>query len=256
MSRQENRPQKPEEARKDLLQVEGVNYNGYGTIPYAVMQDRNISIEAKGIYAYFCSFAGKGTTEVPGRDEIIADLGISQSRYYKHFDILKEKGLIRVEQMKEKGKFTRNIYTLVDKPGKYPCAQNEHTKKPYTQNEHTENTSTDNGSTENKCSQAIKEHSIMEKEVILAKTPLDKLPINVRAIMKEALEHGLTKGAGGLKPDYAAQIYKELDYLDYMYAYYKLLENLKNGVGEDHPESISGCATILLSAKSERTALS
>ena len=29
---------------------------GYGTVPKAVMLDRRLDIQAKGIYIYFCSF--------------------------------------------------------------------------------------------------------------------------------------------------------------------------------------------------------
>jgi hypothetical protein len=35
---------------------------GYGQIPKKVMMDKRLSVEAKAIYAYFCSYCGGGNT--------------------------------------------------------------------------------------------------------------------------------------------------------------------------------------------------
>ena len=52
---------------EDQLLVEGINCMGYGIIPKYVMLDPDLTIEAKAIYAYFCSFAGSGNTAFPSR---------------------------------------------------------------------------------------------------------------------------------------------------------------------------------------------
>ena len=51
----------------DVLKVIGIDSKGYGKIPKLVMQDHNLTIEAKAIYAYFASYAGAGTNAFPSR---------------------------------------------------------------------------------------------------------------------------------------------------------------------------------------------
>lgn len=124
---------------KDILKIEGVKARGYGIIPKLVMQDKRLSIEAKAIYSYFCSYAGAGDTAFPSIRKICYDLGISEERYRKHFKTLLFCGYITVEQKKEKGRFSRNIYTLNDKPKedntiKTPYTEKQGTEFPYTEN--------------------------------------------------------------------------------------------------------------------------
>ena len=107
---------------EDLLRIEGVKSKGYGTVPKAAMTDRDISIAAKAIYAYFCSLSGRGETVFPGRSKILLDLQISKEAYYKGLNELIDAGYIRVTQEHNSnsgGKFMRNIYTLVARPAKY-----------------------------------------------------------------------------------------------------------------------------------------
>lgn len=65
----------------DQLKVEGINFKGFGILPKYVMLDPDLSIEAKTIYAYFCSFAGNGSATFPGRDKILSDLPMSKDAY-------------------------------------------------------------------------------------------------------------------------------------------------------------------------------
>ncbi len=46
----------------DQLRIQGVNCKGFGILPKYVMLDPDLTIEAKTIYAYFCSFAGNGNS--------------------------------------------------------------------------------------------------------------------------------------------------------------------------------------------------
>lgn len=101
---------------RDVLRVEGVNAKGFGIIPKLVMQDSRLTIEAKAIYSYFRSFAGAGTTAFPRVDKICRDLDISEERYRKHFNKLKDCGYIKCEQAKDGGRFSHNIYILIERP--------------------------------------------------------------------------------------------------------------------------------------------
>ena len=129
----------------NILEVEGINAQGFGTIAKMVMLDQRLTIEAKAIYSYFCSYAGGGSTAFPSVSKIVYDLKISKTRYYKHFDSLVECGYISVRQNKEGNKFANNIYTLNTNP--VPRPQNKETElswpqNEYTQNEHTQNVDT------------------------------------------------------------------------------------------------------------------
>lgn len=105
----------------DQLKVEGINFKGFGILPKYVMLDPDLSIEAKTIYAYFCSFAGNGSATFPGRDKILSDLPMSKDAYYKHFRQLTDQGYITVEQQggKSGAIYGKNIYTLVSNPKKF-----------------------------------------------------------------------------------------------------------------------------------------
>jgi hypothetical protein len=119
---------------KDILRIQGIRSRGYGIIPKITMQDRRMTIEAKAIYAYFCTYSGAGYTAFPSVKKICADLVISDERYRRHFRILVNYNYITVEQQKENGKFSRNIYTLIEHP-----IEIDMSKLPYPQNTCTEN---------------------------------------------------------------------------------------------------------------------
>lgn len=107
----------------DELRIEGIKYKGYGVLPKYVMIDPDLTIEAKGIYAYFCSYAGSGNTAFPSRDKIVADLQINKDTYYKHFNVITSQGYIVVTQAHAHGGrgdgFTKNVYTLISNPKKF-----------------------------------------------------------------------------------------------------------------------------------------
>lgn len=127
----------------DILQVEGINSKGFGTIPKLVMQDRRLTIQAKAIYAYFCSYAGAGKTAFPSRNKILYDLRISPTAYYKHFNLLKEYGYVMCYQERTNGSFTRNVYTLpCEVPT--PCANSSCTRNYGTKSNSSKNNSIHN----------------------------------------------------------------------------------------------------------------
>jgi len=98
----------------DILRLQGVMSQGYGVVPKAVMQDRQLSPLAKAIYAYMCSFSGPGSVAFPSLKKMAYDLGVSKTEtIIKHRRQLEERGYIKVEQQREKGRFSKNIYTLL-----------------------------------------------------------------------------------------------------------------------------------------------
>jgi len=109
----------PPDGLADELKVEGVEYKGYGKIFKLVMFDLELTIEAKAIYAYFCSYAGKGNQAFPSQKKILVDLIIKNNSYYNHFRLLTSQGYIKVEHKYFRGKVAGNVYILADKPSKY-----------------------------------------------------------------------------------------------------------------------------------------
>lgn len=134
-----------ENKQKDILQTEGINSKGFGTIPKLVMTDKRLTAQAKAIYSYFASYAGAGQIAFPKRTKILTDLGMGINTYYRHFALLKRYGYIKVEQEKGKGgQFKRNLYTLMNTiPLVEPCTKNEDTEPcryyPYTDRPYTDN---------------------------------------------------------------------------------------------------------------------
>jgi len=149
----------------DTLKIQGRMAKGYGIIPKIPMQDQRLTIEAKAIYSYFCTYAGAGTTAFPSRDKILHDLRISEKRYYSHFNLLKKYGYITVEQYIEGGKFKNNVYTLVEMIE--PYSQNEGTE-PYGSFEGTQIAYTQNGGNK---SNSFKNNNYKNQQGILS-TPI------------------------------------------------------------------------------------
>lgn len=98
---------------QDKLITQGINSKGFGTIPKILMQDKRVHVTAKAIYAYFCSYAGGGETAFPSRTKICEDLGIAIDTLGKYLKQLVTYGYLKIEQQKDNGKFSHNVYTLL-----------------------------------------------------------------------------------------------------------------------------------------------
>ena len=107
---------------RDLIKGFDINSAGYGIIPKLVMLDRDLHVTAKAIYAYFCSYTGAGDTCFPSRKKICYDLNISFETFTKHLKTLITSGYVKVEQIKENGRFSHNLYTLSSSI--LPCTEN------------------------------------------------------------------------------------------------------------------------------------
>ena len=100
----------------DVLKIEGIYSKGFGILPKYTMVDTHLSIGAKAIYAYFCSFSGNGANAIPSLKEILCNLGISEERYYGYLKELTLSDYIRVEQTKLVPKLSSSTYTLTQNP--------------------------------------------------------------------------------------------------------------------------------------------
>ena len=127
---------------KQSFQSEGIMEKGYGFIPKLIMKDKELTIEAKAIYAYLSSYTGAGNTAYPSIGLMCGDLGISEARFYKHRKLLVEKGYVVITKQRSEGGWDNNIYTLPFKP--YP--QNLSTQNLSTQNLSTQNVGTKSNS--------------------------------------------------------------------------------------------------------------
>jgi hypothetical protein len=109
---------------------------GYGFSPKKIMRDPSVSIELKGFYAYIASYSGNGKTAWPGTKRMMQELGIGKNRLFRLIKEAQEKGLIRVDKVRNnKGQFTNNQYSLVIKPAKAqlkPCLHSPDTGSPDT----------------------------------------------------------------------------------------------------------------------------
>lgn len=141
----------------DKLILEGVFSKGYGTVPKLVMKDTDLTIEAKGIYAYLCSYAGAGETAFPSVDLICSDLGIGEKRFYKHRKLLEEKGYLKIERVRQDRGFSKNIYTISSVVSSQNdsirndsvSGQNDHLRNDHLQNDHLQNDGTNNNNINN-----------------------------------------------------------------------------------------------------------
>ena len=87
----------------DKVKMQGVFEKGYGFVAKKVMRDKTLNILSKAVYAYICSYTGKGKDAFPSQNLICRDLGIGKSTLVKYIKELKDRGYVTVIQHKEKG---------------------------------------------------------------------------------------------------------------------------------------------------------
>ena len=169
------------------LRNNGMKSLGYGTVPKAVMLDRRLDIQAKGIYIYFCSFTGSGNSAFPKLDNILYHLQISKKTYYKYYNQLVKTNYIEAEQRQINGRLGVNDYYLNENPDEeiakeiakkrvkvdikpiLPCSkkqdtQKQDTQKQDTQNQDTYNTNRTNTNRTNINSLNINSHSFYQEQ--------------------------------------------------------------------------------------------
>lgn len=87
-------------------------WKGWGIVYQEIMRDRDISPEAKCIYAYLASLAGMKNVCYPSIDTLIYELGMSKNRIAKHMNQLLEKGIVEKVREHNGNLFGRNIYRI------------------------------------------------------------------------------------------------------------------------------------------------
>ncbi len=106
---------------------------GYGMVYQSVMRDRNLSVKAKAVYAYLSCCAGSKNECYPSRRLILNDLCICVDTLDVCIKQLINYGYVEKSQVKEKGKFSKNLYKINHIPvTKTPVTEIPVTKTPVT----------------------------------------------------------------------------------------------------------------------------
>lgn len=90
-----------------------IDLRGYGTVEKWVLINPDISIGAKGLYALICAYAGNKDNAYPSVGLMCSQLNVSKNTLHKYLKELKNNGCIELEQVREDGKFSHNVYKLL-----------------------------------------------------------------------------------------------------------------------------------------------
>lgn len=85
---------------------------GYGLVYQSVLRRKDISPEAKAIYAYLCSFADKNGMCFPSVSTMIQDLNMLKDRFYRHMGQLVDVGIVTKERHTGQGSSRGNAYKV------------------------------------------------------------------------------------------------------------------------------------------------
>lgn len=119
---------------------------GYGVVYKKVMKNNNLSIEAKAIYSYLCTYAGNKVIAFPSVNLICHELNISEKRFYKHRKELIDNKVISTHRERTDKGFSNTIYTLNHY---FVHGQNVHVRNVHRQNVHGQNDGTKNNNNKN-----------------------------------------------------------------------------------------------------------
>lgn len=67
------------QTEENILVFDNIFSRGYGFSPQVLTRIPQLSIEAKGLYSYFSSFAGQGGVAFPSTSTILAEMNISKT---------------------------------------------------------------------------------------------------------------------------------------------------------------------------------
>lgn len=105
-------------SRVMIEQFKGTVYEqGYGTVAKRVMRDKTLSVGAKALYSYLCSFAWGKYESYPTVNSITNDMGISEKTFSRYRNEIVESGYVTVEFRNIRGQ-NRNVYILNSTPVK------------------------------------------------------------------------------------------------------------------------------------------
>lgn len=98
-----------------LIDPDSFNSFGYGIISQRVTKCKNISLQAKGVFAYLVSCAGSDKQTYPTQSKMCDDLGIGKPiTLRKYITELQTEGFVKIIKTMNKGLFYRNVYLICD----------------------------------------------------------------------------------------------------------------------------------------------
>lgn len=101
------------EADAILFESTSLQSYGYGIVSQYVTKNREISVSAKGVYAYLVSCAGNDKQTYPKQTTMCYDLGIKKvDTLKKYIRELQKEGFIRVIKTKKNGMYYKNVYLI------------------------------------------------------------------------------------------------------------------------------------------------
>ena len=96
-----------------LFESTSLQSYGYGIISQLVTKDREVSVSAKGVYAYLVSCAGNDKQTYPSQEKMCYDLDIKNPKTLrKYIRELQAKGFIRIVRTKKNNIQYRNVYLI------------------------------------------------------------------------------------------------------------------------------------------------
>jgi len=86
----------------------------YGKVDRAIIEDPTLTPESRLIYACLACYADKKRSCYPSIETLIKVSGMSKTRFYKHMDLLVNRGIVEKIKLKNGNLYGRNIYKLCD----------------------------------------------------------------------------------------------------------------------------------------------
>ena len=96
-----------------LFEKTSLQSYGYGIISQLPMKDRELSIQAKGVYSYLVSCAGNDKQTYPTQEKMCYDLGIKKvDTLKKYIKQIQARGYIKIVKTKKGNLHYRNVYLI------------------------------------------------------------------------------------------------------------------------------------------------
>ena len=96
-----------------LFEETSLQSYGYGIVSQLPMKDRELSIQAKGVYAYLVSCAGNDKQTYPTKDKMCYDLDIRKvDTLTKYIKQIQARGYIKIVKTKRDNLKYKNVYLI------------------------------------------------------------------------------------------------------------------------------------------------
>ena len=96
-----------------LFESTSLQSYGYGIISQLPMKDREMSIQAKGVYSYLVSCAGNDKQTYPTKEKMCYDLGIGKvDTLTKYIKQIQARGYIKIVKTKRDNLRYKNVYLI------------------------------------------------------------------------------------------------------------------------------------------------